>query len=325
MSNLLMEAKSSINSWIRGGLCLAAALLFLFSTSALSFADINPALFLVVVSKEAKPYILCEEGIIKAIRQGWKGRYKISTIYLDQDEEEELREEVEELRPTAAICIGTRAAFFMKEIGPSYPWVATFLLDKSIQRLNLKRLLAVSMDVPMEKRMETLCRIKSHIRAGLLSHEKQTAVKRPFRAGSCMGKDAYLVIAPYRASIEKALGNILKLAINSFFITPDPEIFNSQEAVTYTLLWGLRNKVAVCGLSSGYVKNGALFALEADVKDLGEQAAELALDYLAGKIKEKMVIEHPRKFVLSLNLKTARRLGIKVPESVLETARIVIR
>ncbi len=132
-------------------------------------------------------------------------------------------------------------------------------------------------------------------------------------------------MSPFFSSIESALQALLEEHVDSFFITPDPIIFNSQEAVAYTLLWGLRNKVAVCGLSSGYVKNGALYALEADIEALGSQAGRLAIASLEGRTSGKTVIEHPKKLILSINLKTAKRLGIKIPPDVLNRAQMVIR
>ncbi|NPA94904.1 MAG: hypothetical protein GXO58_05705 [Thermodesulfobacteria bacterium] len=320
-----MKAKISKIAWLTTFLGLFFLILCVNPSVTMGQINSAAATFLLVVSKQSGPYLMCEEGVKKAIRHGWKGPYKIYTIYLNNDEIDELKEKVERLKPTAAILIGTRAAFFMKELHPSYPWVATFLLKKSIQQLNVKRLLAITMDVPLEKKLNILCMIKNNIRAGLLEPNQKHSVQTKFDEDSCRGRNAYLVVAPYSSSIENALNNILKLSINSFFITPEPEIFSSQEAVTYTLLWGLRNKIAICGLSSGYVKNGALFALEADIPDLGRQAAELMMDYLAGKIKEEKIIKHPRKLVLSLNLRTARRLGVKVPDSVIDMAQIIIR
>ena len=325
MLDLQMKVKIPKIAWLTTFLGLFFIVLSLTPSATLGQINSAAATFLLVVSKQSGPYLMCEEGVKKAIRLGWKGPYKIYTIYLNTDEIDELKEKIERLQPTAAILIGTRAAFFIKEIHPSYPWVATFFLKKSIQQLKLKRLLAVTMDVPLEKKLDILCMIKNNIRAGLLEPNQKQSLQKQYDENACKGKNAYLVMAPYSTSIEVALNNILKLSINSFFITPDPEIFSSQEAVTYTLLWGLRNKIAVCGLSSGYVKNGALYALEADIPDLGRQAAELMMDYLTGKIKKEKIIKHPRKLVLSLNLRTARRLGVKVPDSVIDMAQIIIR
>ncbi len=281
--------------------------------------------FLLVVSRDSKPYLECEQGVKSFIENHYKLPHEIISIHLESKDISNVKKEIKLNTPDIAICIGTRATYLLKEINQKFPWVATFLIDKAIEALKKQGIVAVSMDVPLEIRIATLCRIKDHIYAAALAPNTPLSPKRSIRQGPCKNRDAYVQIFPFLSSIEIALKKLLDNAVNAFFITPDPEVFNSQEAVQYTLLWGLRNKIAICGLSSGYVRNGALFALEADAKSLGEQTAQLALDRLLGKIKGDIVIQHPKKLLLSINLKTAKRLGIEVPESVLKDAQVIIQ
>ena len=281
--------------------------------------------FLILVSKKSEPYLKCERGVRELLAEQSMAISEIKSIYMNQKTTEGLKKDIDAFRPTVAVCIGTRAAFFLKEAKPGFPWVATFLIDQSIDALMMPGLLAVSVDVPIEKRLEMLCKIRKHVHAGLLEYKSPKSAPQKIQEGACKGQDAYYVVSPFFSSIETALQGLLKNQINSFLITPDPRIFNSQESVAYTLLWGLRNRIAVCGLSSGYVKNGALYALEADIVALGRQACQLAIDSLEGKTGGKTVIQHPKKLILSINLKTARRLGLKIPENVLKKAQLVIR
>ena len=289
------------------------------------FADKSVTRFLIIVSKRTGPYLKCEKGVRNEIWERCHKPFEIQSIYLDEDDTDAIRQQINRFNPSVAVCIGTRAAFFLKETMPIFPWVATLLVDKSIEAIKRHGFLAVSMDVPIETRMEILCRMKKHVLAGLLSYNSAEEPIEEMEEGACHGRDARILISTFFSSIELALQALIRRHVNAFFITPDPRIFNSQEAVAYTLLWGLRNKIAVCGLSSGYVRNGALYALEADIVALGEQAAQLAIDRIHGRTGEKTVIQHPRKLILSINLKTARRLGIKIPEAVMEKARLVIR
>ncbi len=284
----------------------------------------NKDSIIILVSKKFGPYLQCEMGVKDFVKRRWKRPFEMATIYLSEHSDLETKEKISQLSPTLAICIGTRAAYFLDGLKPHFPWVATFLLDKSIESLKSRPLLAVSMDVPIEVRIQTLCRIKKHVHAAVLGYKVPVSPIKPIETGKCRDRDAYVIVSPFFSSIKTALQKVLELSVNSFFITADPRIFNSQEVVSYTLLWGLRNKIAVCGLSSGYVKNGALYSLEADVVALGSQAAGLALGYVNGKVKGETIIQHPDKLLLSINLKTAKRLGIEIPRSVMDEAFWVI-
>jgi len=54
------------------------------------------------------------------------------------------------------------------------------------------------------------------------------------------------------------------------------------------------------------------------------RAAEYVASILAGEAPSTMPMERAREFVLSINLKAASALGIKVPQSVLVRASNVI-
>ncbi len=302
------------------------AVLFLFALFAASpvLGAKNKDSIIILVSKKFGPYLQCEKGVKNFVKKKWQRPFEMATIYLSELNEFETKEKITQLSPTLAISIGTRAAYFLDGLKPHFPWVATFLLENSIESLKSRPLLAISMDVPIEVRIQTMCKIKGHVHAAVLGYKVPVSPIKPVKTGKCRNRDAYVIASPFFSSIKTALQKVLELSVNSFFITADPRIFNSQEVVSYTLLWGLRNKIAVCGLSSGYVKNGALYSLEADVVALGSQAANLALGYVSGKVKGETIIQHPNKLLLSINLKTAKRLGIEIPRSVMDEAFLVI-
>jgi len=76
--------------------------------------------------------------------------------------------------------------------------------------------------------------------------------------------------------------------------------------------------------SSFYVERGGLASYGADRHEMGRQAARLVAKILKGAKPADLPVEQANTFELVVNLKTARALGLTVPESVLLRAGRVI-
>jgi putative tryptophan/tyrosine transport system substrate-binding protein len=117
----------------------------------------------------------------------------------------------------------------------------------------------------------------------------------------------------------------LQDGIDALWILPD-ETTLSQPALQQILLFSYRRKIPVLGLSERHAQLGALFALSfASSEDIGRQAAELAVAVLSGTKATEIPYTTPRQVSLTVNLKTAGKLGIEVPKTILGRATSVIQ
>lgn len=74
-----------------------------------------------------------------------------------------------------------------------------------------------------------------------------------------------------------------------------------------------------------YVEEGGLMSYGPETSDLYRRAAALVDKIVTGARPADLPGEHPTKFELVVNLKTARALGLTIPQSVLVRADQVIR
>jgi putative ABC transport system substrate-binding protein len=86
-------------------------------------------------------------------------------------------------------------------------------------------------------------------------------------------------------------------------------------AIRELLLYSFRNRTPLIGLSEQWVKAGALYALDWDYADLGDQAAGLVRAILAnGSTPDRLSTQPPRKVRLIFNGKTAEHMKLSFPD-----------
>src|SRR5262249_26532949 len=113
--------------------------------------------------------------------------------------------------------------------------------------------------------------------------------------------------------------------IDALWIVPDETVL-SQAVVQQMLLFSYRRKIPLLGLSDRHAQMGALFALSfASAEDIGPQAGDLAQALLSGCAATAVPYTSARKVALTVNLTTAQKLGLEIPQAILGRATNVIQ
>jgi putative ABC transport system substrate-binding protein len=83
--------------------------------------------------------------------------------------------------------------------------------------------------------------------------------------------------------------------------------------------------LAVSNRQSEFARDGGLLSYGPDVVDLFRRAASYVDRILRGAKPGDLPVQFPTKFEMAVNLKTAKALGLTIPETLLATADEVIQ
>jgi putative ABC transport system substrate-binding protein len=113
-----------------------------------------------------------------------------------------------------------------------------------------------------------------------------------------------------RAELEASLAALAPGGIDGFIVPDDP--FLETILPKLIALAAERGLPALYGFPNA-VKQGGLMSYSADIFDMWRQAGRYVDRILKGARPADLPIEQPTKFILGINLKTAKALGLAVP------------
>ena len=121
--------------------------------------------------------------------------------------------------------------------------------------------------------------------------------------------------------INAALAAARAAGTDSLLLFPDPVTLASRERIA---AYALRYKIPLVGGWDNYALAGGLVSYGPDLREAWRRGASFVDRILKGAAPSSLPIEMPTIFELVVNLKTAKALGIKVPQSILVRADRVI-
>jgi putative ABC transport system substrate-binding protein len=123
------------------------------------------------------------------------------------------------------------------------------------------------------------------------------------------------------SSLEAAFAAMKKNRIRAHMVFTDPALFSQRDFIVDL---AARNQMLGIYPLPEYAQAGGLVSYGSDAKELFQRAATYVDKILKGAKPGDLPIEQPLKFELVINLKTARSLGLTIPQSVLLRADKVI-
>ena len=123
------------------------------------------------------------------------------------------------------------------------------------------------------------------------------------------------------AEIETGITSLARDAGGGLVVSADSfmQVHRSQ-----VVLLAARNKIPVISDVVIPAKDGALLSYGADYRDIFRRSASYVDRILHGEKAAELPVQVPTKFEMAVNLKTAKALGLTVPQSILLSADEVI-
>jgi len=197
----------------------------------------------------------------------------------------------------------------------------------SIIGAGAKNITGVSMNVSVEQTIRLFKDLSPKIRRVGMVFNQARSGHLVLRAALVARKQGVQLVTRkirYPREAIKAL-NSLQDKIDALWILPDETILVIK-VVQYMLLFSSRNKVPVLGLSEKQTRMGALLSLSyGSSRDMGRQAGEMANSILSGTKPVTIPYTTPRQVKLTVNLRAAQKLGVEIPNRVLERADNAIK
>ena len=127
------------------------------------------------------------------------------------------------------------------------------------------------------------------------------------------------------SDLPQAFAAIAASGANAIYIGDDPALAGTGESRKPVIEWALSRRLPVASSNSDVAPEGGLVSLGTDRPALARRAAVYVVKILKGAKPADLPVERPSVFKLSVNVKTAKALGLTIPQSLLLRADEVIQ
>jgi putative ABC transport system substrate-binding protein len=292
------------------------SLLFLF---LLLFPEVaHPGAEVVVVQGlRVAPY----EEALKGLKSACEA--KITRLILSEMEGREVIKKIEAIRPDLILAIGMSGLLKVKSV-KEIPIIYLMALNPQSVLSGDDNITGVSMNVPQERQLLILREALPEVETIGLLYDPERTSYFAHRAQEAALKVGIKLIVHEVHSPQEVPSEIKKFKrkIDLFWMLPDITVC-SPEVVEFFLLFFLENNIPILTFAEKYVEIGALISIEVDAFDMGKQAGEMAKEIFIGKEVKNIPRVESRKVIVTINLKIARKLGIRVNEKFIEKVRVI--
>jgi putative ABC transport system substrate-binding protein len=220
--------------------------------------------------------------------------------------EREFAAALESNEPRVVIAVGSRALAEIRAHHTAVPLVTAMVLHASESEPAIRR---VDLDIPLAAQLAAMRTLwPGRKRAGIIRDPGQSRYTAD-ALEVCARKEGFVpmvVDCDGPAHLLKAMA-ALKGKADFVLCFPDADLYNAV-TIKPLVLASLEHRLPLVGFSPAFVRAGAAAGIFPDYRDMGRQAAEMALRLLRGE--EHRADESPRKVQVAINQRVTRLLGV---------------
>ena len=144
-------------------------------------------------------------------------------------------------------------------------------------------------------------------------------------AATQLGLTLIRIEARNLSELPQAFAAIMASGANAIFIADDAALAGTDPVRKQVSEWALKQRLSVVSSNARVASDGGLLSFGTDLNALQRRAAGYVDKILKGAKPVDLPVERPSTFKLSVNVKTAKALGLTIPQSLLVRADEVIQ
>jgi putative tryptophan/tyrosine transport system substrate-binding protein len=255
---------------------------------------------------------------------GLKATGPIGAIYTEYDAQGDLelgKKLARKLRASDAslvVAVGLKAALAAKVEIVDVPIVYMMILDPLKHQLTAANMTGTLLEVPVDRQLKIMRTFLPTLhRVGTLYDPAKTSSRVKEAAREATLSDFQLEGLPVESEkdVPQQLRRLLS-DVEALWLMPDSTVL-TNESVRFILESSLGHQIPVIGFSPEFTRMGALLSLSVNYGDVGRETGLLVKRILDG---ERLLPLNPvpiERLKISVNLKTARFLGMTFPKELM--------
>ena len=254
---------------------------------------------------------------------GFKSTAPAGVIYSEYDVQGDLeqgRKLARKIRASEAslvVAVGLKAALAAKLEIVDIPIVYMMILDPSKHNLTAPNMTGTLLEIPAERQFKILRSFLPELRRlGMLSNSSVNQAKLKDTIAQATSQSFQLQSFPVETEkdVPQQLRTLLG-SVDALLLIPDSTVL-TNESIGFILESALARRVPVIGFSPEFTRLGALLSLSVSYGEVGRETGLLAKRILDGDRKLPAKPIPIERLKITVNLKTARFLGIEFPKEV---------
>ncbi len=217
------------------------------------------------------------------------------------------------------LAVGLKAALAAKLEIVDTPIVYMMILDPLKHQLTAPNMAGTMLEVPMDRQLKLIRTFLPAVRRlGTLYDPKKSAAK--IREAEQQAAALGLTLKAFTVDNDRDVPSQLRAllgAADALWLLPDSTVLNN-ESVNFLLQSALAQHVPVIGFSPEFTRLGALVGISVSYGEVGRETGELARRLLNGDRVNPLKPVPIERLKISVNLKTARFLGLSLPKELHE-------